>query len=501
MFENIFNYGVISRGIEDGLMKINPINLRDYTHDKHHMTDDYPYGGGQGLVMKPEPLIEAISAIKERENTLTILLDPRGVTFNQNVAIDLVHRLNCKTVFAKSSDTSECMLERGVDFHNAGGTCAKNGTKENQAGNFGNSADDIVKSENRINDTSEENSNLKKNERDALCKLGTGYDSVTLICGRYEGYDERIRNLYEVNGVQASLIDLELSLGDFIISGGELASMVVIDALGRLIDGVLGDSMSSVEDSFTAGLLEHPQYTRPSEHLGYSVPVELLSGNHSTIEEWRHSKSWEITKRTRPDLVRRYYLDNSKHNSDLKLYLGLFHYPMRDKQKDVVATSVTNMDIHDISRSCKTFGVRKYFIVTPLKAQQEIVGRVINHWMHGYGSTYNSNRKEAFNDTIISDGLLDTMQQIEQIEGVRPKLAITTARTDKEPVDASFIRYASTKEPILLMFGTGWGFEAGVYDIVDYVVKPIYGAFEYNHLSVRSAVAIMLDRIINCEIF
>jgi len=415
MIQDQFSLGIISKGAEDGLLEVNAVDVRDFATDKHKKTDDYQYGGGQGLLMKPEPIVAAAKDIKEKQpGTRIIVLDPRGKKFDQREAERL-----------------------------------------------------------------------------------TRYDSLTFICGRYEGIDERVFDL---------VADESISIGDFVLTGGELGAMVVIDAVARLIPGVLGDENSCVEESFSEeGLLEYPHYTRPPEFEGLGIPDVLLSGHHAEIDAWRRRQSIQITAERRPemldmlkltdeerDLVKDVYMAKSERR---RMYLALMHYPMRDKQGDVVSTAITNMDLHDISRTCTTYALRKYFVVTPLAAQREIAERVMKHWNEGYGSHYNHNRKQAFSGTQLKASLLETIDEIEKIEGERPVLAATTARTSRATTSYKDIAQVADEKPVLLLFGTGWGFVEEVFEMSDCVLEPIHGLAGWNHLSVRAAVSIILDRI------
>ncbi len=217
MFEGPFGYGIFKRALDMGIVNVNIHNIRDFSHDKHHIVDDYPYGGGAGMLLKPEPIFEAVEKVKqdidkENINKLpVILLSPQGRLFNQRIARELA-----------------------------------------------------------------------------------GNDHLLLICGHYEGIDERV--------IQQLATD-EISIGDYILGGGELAAMVVCNALVRLLPGALGSELSSLNDSHTEGLLEYPQYTRPAEFHGFKVPEVLLSGNHKQIAEWRHRQSLLRTARRRPDLL------------------------------------------------------------------------------------------------------------------------------------------------------------------------------------------------------
>jgi len=218
MFTGPFGESIIKRAIDNGLADILIHNVRDYTYDRHHVVDDYPYGGGAGLVLKPEPLFAALEAIEGASEMPVVLLTPQGRLFDQRVA--------------------EVLAE---------------------------------------------------------CK------EMILICGHYEGVDERVRE---------HLVTDEISIGDYILSGGELAAMVVVDALVRQLPGALGSEESVGDDSHTSGILEYPQYTRPHSFRGWDVPDVLLSGNHGEIASWRREQSLRRTIKRRPDLLGRVELSD-----------------------------------------------------------------------------------------------------------------------------------------------------------------------------------------------
>ncbi len=214
MFRGPFDESIIERARKKGILEINLHNLRESTDDTHRTVDDLPYGGGAGMVMKPEPLFRAVEKVKEekRSSWKVILLSPQGQPFAQEKAKELAQ-------------------EEGLIF----------------------------------------------------------------ICGHYEGVDERVRE---------HLIDEELSLGDFVLTGGELAAMVIVDAIARMLPEVLGCKDSIREDSFYQTLLDYPHYTRPAEFRGWKVPGVLISGNHQKIREWRKKKKLENTFKKRPDLLK-----------------------------------------------------------------------------------------------------------------------------------------------------------------------------------------------------
>jgi tRNA (guanine37-N1)-methyltransferase len=210
MFAGPLDESIIKRARKKGLLDLKVHDLRDWTHDRHRTVDDRPFGGGPGMLMKPEPIFEAVESLR-RDGTKVILLSPAGRKFDQQIAQDLAE------------------------------------------------------------------------QKDLL-----------LVTGHYEGFDERLRQ---------SLADDELSIGDYVLTNGALPAMVVIDAVTRLLPDVLGDDESSRDESFSHGLLEYPQYTRPAEFRGMKVPDVLMSGNHAEIEKWRHEQAKLRTKQRRPDLL------------------------------------------------------------------------------------------------------------------------------------------------------------------------------------------------------
>jgi tRNA (guanine37-N1)-methyltransferase len=203
---------ILDKASQRGLIQTNLHNIRDYARDRHHTTDDMPYGGGGGMVMKPEPVFEAVEAsLGSPPCCPVILLTPQGRTFNQKIAAELA-----------------------------------------------------------------------------------GYGHIALVCGRYEGFDERIRQYLATD---------EISIGDFVLTGGELPALMVIDAVARLVPGVLGDPTGAEDDSHASGLLEYPHYTRPPDFRGWSVPDVLLSGDHGKIARWRREQSLRRTLAKRPDML------------------------------------------------------------------------------------------------------------------------------------------------------------------------------------------------------
>lgn len=183
-----------------------------------------------------------------------------------------------------------------------------------------------------------------------------------------------------------------------------------------------------------------------------------------------------------------------------KLYVGLVHHPINNKRGEVVTTSVTNLDIHDISRSCRTFGVANYFLVTPLKAQHELVQRILGHWEEDKASAYNPDRQSALSIARLVDSVEEAVERISELEGQRPKIIVTGANFEKFEGGTDEVKKLLKIDncPYFLLFGTGWGLHASLVEMADYRLEPLFGAAVdgYNHLSVRSAVAIYLDRLL-----
>jgi tRNA (guanine37-N1)-methyltransferase len=410
MLASALGHSILKKAQEKNLVSINLVDLRDYTTDKHRTADDYPYGGGQGMVMKVEPLARAIEEIRKNSTAARIiLLSPKGKVFRQEDAARLARETE-----------------------------------------------------------------------------------VVLVCGRYEGVDARID----------AFIDEELSIGDFTLSGGEPAANVVIDAVSRLVPGVLGNENSAGEESFSDGLLEYPQYTRPEEFRAMKVPQVLLSGDHDRIKQWRREMSLDITRKRRPDLLSKASLSQEERKRLLSarapVFVALLHHPVYDKNGQVVTTAVTNMDIHDIARSGKTYGIRRFFVVTPIKALQKLALKIIDHWEAGYGSQYNVTRKDALALARICDTLDNVIIEIEGECREQPVIVVTSAKPGGTRTSFTELREMLQKEsrPVLILLGTGWGLTQEVFSQADYILESIQGPTDYNHLSVRSAAAIILDRLL-----
>src|SRR5262249_26800590 len=245
--------------------------------------------------------------------------------------------------------------------------------------------------------------------------------------------------------------------------------------------------VSAEEESFARGLLEAPCYTRPPELRGLRVPEVLLSGDHARIRAWREAEGRARTRRVRPDLV--------ADEIAARTHVCLLHHPVLDKDGQVVTTAITNLDIHDIARASRTFGLAGYFVVTPIEAQRALVARIVGHWTEGAGREHTTKRTEALELVTIVPALADAIARVAERHGAAPHVAATGARPRPGAVPSAELLRRAGSRPLLLLFGTGWGLAPDIFLSVDSVLDPILGAGEYNHLSVRSAVAIILDRL------
>lgn len=310
-------------------------------------------------------------------------------------------------------------------------------------------------------------------------------EHLVIVCGHYEGVDERFTEKY---------VDMEISLGDFVLTGGEMPAMAIVDAVSRLIPGVVGSESSVEEDSFYSGMLDTPHYTRPAQWRGERVPEVLLNGDAKAIERWRRRQSVERTLDRRPDIAGRAGIIPWLSGG---AYVMEVHYPVLDKRGEKSSTAITGMDLHDIARACRTYGIKKYLLVTPIAQQREMAKRIAGHWTSGWGADYNPDRREAFSTLKIFASVQKAIAWAEEKEK-KPVFKIAT--TAKRHAGAQ--HWLTLKREILrrdhsplIIFGTGWGLHDEVMETADAVMTPICGGKDgWNHLSVRSAVSITLDR-------
>ena len=308
---------------------------------------------------------------------------------------------------------------------------------------------------------------------------------MVIVCGHYEGLDERFvrRN-----------VDLEVSMGDFVLTGGELPALAIVDAVSRLVKGVVGKERAVEEDSFFAGMLDHSHYTRPANFEGDEVPAVLLGGDHEAIESYRREEAVARTLARRPDIVAR---ANVMPYLERGVYVVQVHHPVLDKNGGRSTTAITGMDLHDIARACRTYGVRKYLIVTPLEPQRDMVKKIAAHWTEGYGANFNPDRCEAMKLIKTFASLGRALAWIGEREKGEPFTVATTAKKNDRASHWLGLKreMLRLKVPVAFLFGTGWGLHEDVVARSSAVLAPILGGKDgYNHLSVRSAASIVLDR-------
>ena len=461
LIEPALTAGVVGRAREAGVITVETINPRDFSTDKHRTVDDTPYGGGPGMVMKVEPLLAAIGKAAGDPPAHRIFLSPAGKPLTQ-----------------------------------------------------------------------------------ARIKELAALPHLVLVCGRYEGIDERVSQL---------AIDEELSLGDYVLSGGELGALVIIDAVSRFVPGVLGEATSTDDESHAAGMLEYPQYTRPPKltatrwtavtsssdpapadsaagpriatTVDLEVPAVLSSGNHAAIAAWRRAQSIARTAERRPDLFAAAIPTLTKADRKLlppdlraRTHLALVHHPCVDRTGKVVTTSLTNFDIHDLARSTMTYGLAAYHIVTPITVHREKAAHIATLWLEDEASRAAENigpapssrrrspqslasRSTALALVRTADSVETVLAELTAEYGRAPLVVGTSARPESFPAaprrSPSELLAEATLDPspMLILLGTGWGLADALIPSVSRVLAPIEGASDWNHLSVRSAGAILLDRL------
>jgi tRNA (guanine37-N1)-methyltransferase len=427
MFDSPLAASLLGKARAAGLIEVDFVNPRDFTTDRHRTVDDAPYGGGPGMVMKPDPLVAAIESAAGRgpEPAHRILFSPAGAPLAQRRVRELA-----------------------------------------------------------------------------------AAPHLVLVCGRYEGIDERVSRL---------AVDEELSLGDFVLSGGELAAMVVIDAVARLVPGVLGDIASTHEESFSDDLtLEYPQYTRPPEFRGLVVPDILLAGHHERVRAWRRREALVRTALRRPDLLRRRPLapdDVALVGGDpvvlpaSRTHLLLAHHPVLDRTGAEVTSSVTNLDIHDLARSAATYGLAGTVAITPIALQREKIAHIIGVWrdeLAALSSAEEGHRGHALARVDIQPSIAEALAALAAQQGAAPICIATSARRHAGPGAPPTLGFAEARRvlsetppgrPVALLLGTGHGLTERAISVADYLLAPVAGQPTFNHLSVRSAAAIILDRL------
>lgn len=320
----------------------------------------------------------------------------------------------------------------------------------------------------------------------------TTHKHLMILPARYEGMDTRVEEEYA---------DYTISIGDFVLMGGDLPAMMFLEGFLRLIPGVIGKTESVVNDSFEGPFVDYPSFTEPVVWRKKEVPPIVRSGNHKAVDTWRYEQAVCTTVQNHFTwLQSRYLTDQQKEDSAKYIpshYVVLMHSHVMLGDGLEGVSSVTSIDIHDIARSSKTYNIKKFFIVTPLKDQQRIVERLLQFWTQGAGIEYNKNRFEALKNVVLCSTLDEVLHHIQQDESQQPIVMATSARCIEHERKITYFdqsRVWHEKRPVLLVFGTGKGLSKEFVQSTDYLLAPVEGFSLFNHLSVRSAVAIVLDR-------
>lgn len=322
---------------------------------------------------------------------------------------------------------------------------------------------------------------------------------IMLVSARYEGMDARVEEVYA---------DQVISVGDYVLMGGDLPAMLLLEGLMRYIPGIIGKQESVQQDSFSGPFVDYPAYTEPVAWCNYEVPAIVRSGNHAAIERWRNEQAARASVLYHFDWVRQHISTTQEKRLALACmpshYVALCHSDVLiGNDKVPGTTSVTSIDIHDIARSCKTYGVKQYWLVTPLGDQQKIVKKFLDFWESDIGSAYNPQRQEAVSLVNLSESIDTVIERITQQEGKPPILIATSARHVEHIQEVTFFDQGVVWQhdrPVLFLLGTGKGLVPEIIERCDYLLCPIQGFTDFNHLSVRSAAAIVLDRWLGIHI-
>lgn len=433
--QTFISKSIIGRAVEKGILSFNIVAFSDFCQPKERI-DEPTVGPGVGMILKPIVVERALEHCKEQLGPgLTIFFSPQGKRLSQPLLAE------CLDSLIKQKNISP------RDHHQ----------RNNDDNNYHNSP------------------------------------HLILVCPRYEGVDQRVEEHYA---------DLMVSIGDVVTMGGDIPAQLFLEGLLRLIPGVVGKQESVEQDSFQGPFLDHPQYGLPVEWKEKTIPAILQSGNHAAIEQWRKEQAARKTIRSRFD----WFAQSQPTEDNVALvqkhipphYVAIMHTQVMLKNGHVGETSIPSLDIHDIARASTTYGIKNFFIVSPLNDQQEIVGSFLKFWRSEEGRRYNESRAQAIECVKSVYSFQEMLAAIaEQEQGVKPYLVATSAcKSQNLPVIDYYSQSVTwnKERPILLIFGTGQGLSSELLSQCDAILAPITGMTDYNHLSVRSAAAIILDR-------
>lgn len=322
--------------------------------------------------------------------------------------------------------------------------------------------------------------------------------NILLFAGRYEGFDARVEEEYA---------DEIISIGDYVLFGGDLPVMVFLETLLRLIPGVVGNQSSVENDSFNSPFVDHPHYALPDTWHKKTIPSVLKSGNHKEINNWRNEESIKRTVKNHWQWLIKHQIEQPQKNIIKKHipnhYCVLLHNDIVLKDGTIGESTVTSIDIHDIARSATTYGIKKYYIVTRIIAQQKLVEHFLTFWHSPEAKKMNQSRAFALKDVEVKSELQEVIETITQQEGKGPIIIVTSSRRNI-PHDRMIFFHDQDKmwkenRPILFIFGTAHGIDPHLMNNIEYRFIPIEGLEEFNYLSVRSAAAVVFDRWIGCN--
>lgn len=318
---------------------------------------------------------------------------------------------------------------------------------------------------------------------------------IMVLPARYEGMDARVEEHYA---------DRIISVGDFVLMGGDIPAMMLLEGFLRLVPGVVGKQESIEHESFSGPFVDYPEYTEPIEWKGMRVPDVIRSGNHKAISTWREITAAKASVLNHFEWVRSHKLSSEQERlvevAMPSHYVILMHDQVKLPDGKEGTTSVTSLDVHDIARSAATYGIKRYYIVTPLLDQQKIIRKLLDFWLGEEGADYNPSRHRAVSRVELVSSLDEALASIKNRENKEPLLMATSARSEEYFQHSGAITYSDQRKvwkhelPVVIIFGTGHGLATSVLKKCAFMLPPVCGFSSFNHLSVRSAAGIVFDR-------
>jgi tRNA (guanine37-N1)-methyltransferase len=424
---------IIGRACERGLVTVRTLRLADFCVPKERI-DEPVVGPGAGMIIKPEVIERALTACEnDWGHGYKIFFSPQGTKLTQRYLRSMTAQL-----FNASGDSHSNRSERNED------------------------------------------------------QPSQSVPHIILICSRYEGIDARVEQHYA---------DAVISIGDYVVTGGDIPAQIFLEGLLRLLPGVVGKQESVTEESFSGALLDYPEYGLPVEWKGMRIPEIVQSGNHAAIKKWRTQQALRTTLQRRFDWFASSQPTAEECQQALHTiphhYVALMHTEVKLKDGTVGTTSITSIDLHDTARSCATYGIKNFFMVTPLVDQQAIIATFLDFWRSDFGKNYNQSRYHAISKVQPALNFDEVITAITTLEGKAPLVIATSAKEYAHASKIDFTQQGAVWQhdrPVLLLFGTGQGLADALIEKCDYLLTPVSGMTDYNHLSVRSAIAIVLDR-------